>query len=126
MTEQLLSPVGRVTLITTFTVPEESVETFIEYWKLIGVAMTESPGYLGAKLFKPLVGDGSAMLLQVADWESAQYLAEARAQPSVRAAESRLESELPRLVRRRVLYQQVAAFQVDGAERTLHQAPGEA
>lgn len=109
MADQLLSAEGRVTLITTFTVPEGNGDRFLEQWRVVGVAMAGLPGYLGARLFKPLVGDVSNTYVHVAEWKSAQHLASARADPSVRAAEDLMDSgESAGLIRRRVLYRQLA------------------
>lgn len=61
-----------VTLINVFEVPEGKLDASIEYWKLSRDFLQTQPGYVSTKLHQSIAPDAKYMLVNVAEWESAE------------------------------------------------------
>jgi heme-degrading monooxygenase HmoA len=79
-----------VTLINAFTVPPEESERFLHRWKDNARIMAGQPGFVRARMYRSVVDDAELRFVNVAEWNSAQALDEARANPEFRASVQRL------------------------------------
>ena len=61
-----------VVLINTFTVPGEVLQETIEYWEQARDFLKEQPGYVSTKLHQSLSPDAKYLLVNVAEWETAE------------------------------------------------------
>lgn len=70
-----------VTLINVFEVPENELEPFLADWRLRAEFMSRQPGCRSFRLHRALAPDTKFQLINVAEWESADALQTALADP---------------------------------------------
>lgn len=83
-----------VTVINAFTVPKEEAERFQERWtdtaRILNRIMADQPGFIRARLYRSLVADAEPRFVNVSEWDSANALDAAQANPEWRATVQRL------------------------------------
>jgi len=75
-----------VTLINAFSVPVDESDLFSRLWKNNARIMARQPGFVRAVMYRSLVDDAELRFINVAEWESGNALADARANPEWRAS----------------------------------------
>ncbi|GIH14243.1 antibiotic biosynthesis monooxygenase family protein [Rugosimonospora africana] len=70
---------GPITLINVFDVPVETVDEFIERWRVRAQLMTAAPGFRDARLHRAVTPDARFPLVNVAHWDSQADLEAAHA-----------------------------------------------
>ncbi|MFD9796020.1 antibiotic biosynthesis monooxygenase family protein [Streptomyces sp. NPDC059070] len=75
--KQLQERTGPVTLVNTFTVPEERQEEFLALWRRDAAYFQRQPGFVSTQMHRGV--GGSRVLVNIAVWESAAHLAAAHA-----------------------------------------------
>lgn len=81
--QQLQQETGPVVLINTFTVAPEDVECLLAVWTEDAAFMKRQPGFISTQLHRGIAG--SAVLVNVAIWESAEALRAAFFSPEFQA-----------------------------------------
>lgn len=71
LTANAESHAENVVLINTFTVPADVLEETIVYWEQARDFLKTQPGYVSTKLHQSLSPDAKYLLVNVAEWESA-------------------------------------------------------
>ncbi|WP_299479516.1 antibiotic biosynthesis monooxygenase family protein [uncultured Roseibium sp.] len=61
-----------VVLINAFTVPVESLDEAIAMWDIARDFLDDQPGYVSTKLHRSLSTDATYLLINVAQWETAE------------------------------------------------------
>ncbi|MCG9695238.1 antibiotic biosynthesis monooxygenase [Vibrio sp. Isolate22] len=79
-----------VTLINSFTVPEEKLPETISMWEQARDFLQKEPGYISTALHQSLSPDAQYLLVNVAQWESVETYKKA-------TSKMRAEANLPRI-----------------------------
>jgi heme oxygenase (mycobilin-producing) len=77
---------GPVTLVNVFEIDPGSVEAFLESWCARAEFMSKQPGFRSFRLHRALSPDSRFQLVNVAEWDSADALRAATAQPEFQAS----------------------------------------
>ena len=86
---------GNVVLINTFTVPVTAVDEAIEMWEMARDFLKDQPGYVSTKLHKALAPDAKYLLINVAEWESAETFKTATGLMQKEAGLPRIDGVVP-------------------------------
>jgi heme-degrading monooxygenase HmoA len=81
--DQLAVEAGPVTLINTFTVAPDEVDHLLRAWAADAALMKRQPGFISTQLHRGI--GGSAVLVNVAVWESVAAFRRAFADPAFQA-----------------------------------------
>ncbi len=74
-----------VTLINVFEVPQDELDAFAADWHTRAEFMSRQPGFRSFRLHRALAPDSKFQLVNVAEWDSAEALQAALAQPEFQA-----------------------------------------
>ncbi|OCB15799.1 monooxygenase [Mycolicibacterium porcinum] len=74
-----------VTLINVFEVPQDELDAFAADWHTRAEFMSRQPGFRSFRLHRALAPDSKFQLVNVAEWDSAEALQTALAQPEFQA-----------------------------------------
>jgi heme-degrading monooxygenase HmoA len=82
-----------ITHVTTFRLSDGAPEDcFIGLWTRIGHLMSGRPGFVSARLYRPVLGATAGEYIHVAQWTREALLADARSDPEIRSLEERVET----------------------------------
>jgi heme oxygenase (mycobilin-producing) len=84
---------GPITLINVFEIPPEKLEPFLAEWRDRATFMSKQPGFRSFRLHHALSPDSRFQMVNVAEWESADALNAATAQPTFRESVRRTLDE---------------------------------
>lgn len=76
-----------VTLINVFEVPQDELDAFAADWHTRAEFMSRQPGFRSFRLHRALAPDSKFQLVNVAEWDSAEALQTALAQPEFQAGD---------------------------------------
>jgi len=105
-----------VTLINVFEVTQDELDPFLADWRLRAEFMSRQPGCRSFRLHRALAPDSKFQLVNVAEWDSADALQAAVAQPEFQAG-IRHAAETFTAVAHPALYRVVEEFKNDSAPR---------
>lgn len=71
-----------VTFINVFEIAPDELDTFLAGWRERAEFMSTQPGFRSFRLHRALSPDSRFQLINVAEWESAEALQAATAQPT--------------------------------------------
>ena len=86
---------SNVVLINPFVVPENAIEETIAMWEQARDFLKDQPGYISTKLHRSLASDATYLLINVAQWESAEHFKSATALMVKEANLPRIEGVVP-------------------------------
>jgi heme-degrading monooxygenase HmoA len=75
-----------VTFINVFEIDPKDIDEFLEGWRQRADFMRTQPGFRSFRLLRAQSPDSRFQLVNVAEWESAEAIATAQAQPEFRAS----------------------------------------
>jgi len=84
-----------VVLINTFTVPAEAIDDAIAMWEMGRDFLMTQHGYISTKLHRSLSVDARYLLINVAEWESAEAFEAATTLMRQEAILPRIEGVIP-------------------------------
>jgi heme-degrading monooxygenase HmoA len=77
---------GPVTFVNVFEIDPKDIDEFLDGWRERANFMRTQPGFRSFRLLRALSPDSRFQLVNVAEWESAEAIAAARAKPEFQAS----------------------------------------